>query len=108
MGDNGRMRKWFCFKEVESQEKYCLLGFIKGVVKLSAWLSLCIGVILFFVILIFGGGPDAPRITSLFGLLLGIIYFFMLYILACFIEIGVNIEANTKKATLLLGGRESK
>ena len=98
----------FKFDGIECDGRYCMLGWIKGLLKITSILSVILGVIFFFIILIFGGGPEAPRITSIFALLLGIIYFVMFYVISSLIEILVNIEENTKKTTLLLGEREKK
>lgn len=97
---------WFKFEGIECADGYQMLGIIKGLIKVFSWLSLFFGVFFFFVILIFGGGPDAPRMISILSLLLGLIYFVMFYLISSIIEILVHIEDNTKRTTLLLGGRE--
>ncbi len=55
---------------------------VKHIFQFFAWISLLIGVIFTFVILIGGGTPEAPRIMSFVALLLGIFYWSFFYMVA--------------------------
>ncbi|MBD3271450.1 MAG: hypothetical protein GF384_02785 [Elusimicrobia bacterium] len=96
----------FGFNCPDVDEQYRLLGFVKGMLIIMAWVFLVLFLIFTFIILLFGGGPDSHRIVSLFSLFMGIVYFLVSYSVAGLLEIGVNIQANTKKTTILLGGRQ--
>ena len=65
----------------------------KGLALISAVLGL-----VFFVIILVGGGTDqAPRATSILALILGAFYFLFFWTIAEVFGLLVRIEANTRK-----------
>ena len=73
--------------------KYIPLAF-KGLALISALL----GLVFFVIILVGGGTPDAPRITSLLALILGSFYLLFFWTIAEVIGLLIKIEANTRRA----------
>lgn len=65
-----------------------------------AGLSGLLGVIFFFIILIGGGTPEAPRVTSLLALALGFFYFVFFYFISEILRLLMAIESNTRKKGL--------
>lgn len=62
-----------------------------------AGISALLGVIFFFIILIGGGTPEAPRATSVLALALGFFYFVFFMFIAEILRLLVSIESNTRK-----------
>lgn len=62
-----------------ADKKYGFLRLSSTVFKILAWVVAILGALAFIVILVSGGTPGAPRITSVFALILGAIYFLILY-----------------------------
>ena len=62
-----------------------------------AGLSALLGVIFFFIILIGGGTPEAPRITSVLALALGFFYFVFFMFISEILRLLMSIESNTRK-----------
>lgn len=65
--------------------------------KVFAWVSAVVGFVVFLGVLIFGGGPQASKTTSLIFLVLGFAYFVFLYAAAEVIALLVRIEKNTRR-----------
>jgi hypothetical protein len=65
--------------------------------KVFGWVAGALGVVFFFVILIGGGTPDAPRATSLLALVLGVFYLVFFYTVSEVVRLLANIEENTRK-----------
>jgi len=51
----------------------------------------------FFIILIGGGTPEAPRATSVLALVLGFFYLVFFYTIAEVLALMMRIEQNTRK-----------
>jgi len=62
-----------------------------------AGISALLGVIFFFIILIGGGTPEAPRITSVLALALGFFYFVFFMFISEILRLLMSIESNTRK-----------
>ncbi|OGR83631.1 MAG: hypothetical protein A2902_03170 [Elusimicrobia bacterium RIFCSPLOWO2_01_FULL_64_13] len=75
-------------------------GKLKLVFRIFAWISAGFGVVFFFIILIGGGTPEAPRLTSLLALALGLFYFVFFYFIAEILRLLTNIDLNTRKKGL--------
>lgn len=80
---------------MEKKYKFLKVGSI--VFKVLAWIALALGIVSCIVILVGGGTPEAPRVTSLIGLLLGAIYFFLFHVAGCVIRILLDIKEEIKK-----------
>ena len=65
--------------------------------KVFAWIAAALGVVFFFIILIGGGTPEAPRATSVLALVLGFFYFVFFYTIAEVLGLLMRIEQNTRK-----------
>ena len=72
-------------------------GKLKLVFQIFAWISAVLGLVFFFIILIGGGTPEAPRATSVLALALGFFYFVFFYFIAEILRLLVSIESNTRK-----------
>lgn len=70
---------------------------IKLVFKVFAWIAAALGVVFFFIILIGGGTPEAPRATSILALVLGFFYFVFFYTISEVLGLLMRIEQNTRK-----------
>lgn len=70
---------------------------LKLAFQIFGWLAAVLGVVFFFVILIFGGSPEAPRSTSVLALGLGVFYFVFFFTVAEVIRLLSSIEENTRK-----------
>jgi hypothetical protein len=70
---------------------------LRWVLQLFAWLAAALGLVFFFIILIAGGGPDAPRVTSVLALVLGFFYFVFFHLVAEVLRLLIQIEVNTHK-----------
>jgi hypothetical protein len=70
---------------------------ISGVFKIFGWIAAALGVVFFFIILIGGGTPEAPRATSILALVLGFFYFVFFYTVSEVLGLLMRIEANTRK-----------
>jgi len=80
---------------MEKRDKFLKVGSV--IFKVLAWIALILGVVSCIVILVGGGTPEAPRVTSLIGLLLGAIYFFLFYTAGCVIRVLLDIKENIKR-----------
>lgn len=56
-----------------------------------------LGVVFFFIILVGGGSPEAPRITSVLALVLGAFYLVFFFLISEVLRLLVKIEQNTRK-----------
>ncbi len=65
--------------------------------KVFAWLAAALGVVFFFIILIGGGTPEAPRATSILALVLGFFYLVFFYTIAAIMGLLAQVEVNTRK-----------
>ncbi len=74
-----------------------LLNIIQLVFKVFAWIAAALGVAFFFIILIGGGTPEAPRATSILALVLGFFYLVFFYTIAEVLGLMIRIEQNTRK-----------
>jgi len=83
-------------------EKYKTLGLLRKTFKVLAFVSGGLGIIFFVIILIAGGAPETPRVTSLLALALGVIYFLLLYTVSEVLLLFSDIEENTRKTRELL------
>lgn len=70
---------------------------LKFVFQIFAWLSGGLGIVFFLIILIGGGTPEAPRVTSLLALALGFFYFVFFYLISEVLRLLMQIEVNTRK-----------
>ncbi len=84
------------------EEKYKALGLLRKTFKILAFIAGGVGFIFFVVILIAGGTPETPRVTSLLALALGVIYFLLLYTISEVLLLFSDIEENTRKTRELL------
>jgi len=83
-------------------EKYKTLGLLRKTFKVLAFVVGGLGIIFFVIILIAGGTPETPRATSLLALVLGVIYFLLLYTVSEVLLLFSDIEENTRKTRELL------
>ena len=83
-------------------EKYKTLGLLRKTFKVLAFVVGGLGFIFFVIILIAGGTPETPRVTSLLALALGVIYFLLLYTVSEVLLLFSDIEENTRKTRELL------
>ena len=74
-----------------------IIGKLKFVFQIFAWISAALGLVFFLIILIGGGTPEAPRVTSLLALALGFFYFVFFYLISEVIRLMIQIEINTRK-----------
>ncbi|HMU74831.1 MAG TPA: hypothetical protein PKB12_02015 [Elusimicrobiota bacterium] len=72
--------------------KYIPLAF-----KALALISAALGLVFFVIILIGGGTPDAPRVTSVLALILGFFYLLFFWTIAEVIGLLIKIESNTRR-----------
>ena len=77
-----------------------IAGKLKLVFQIFAWISAVLGLVFFFIILIGGGTPEAPRATSVLALALGFFYFVFFYFIAEILRLLMAIEANTKSHSM--------
>ncbi len=75
-------------------------GKLKLVFQIFAWISAVLGLVFFFIILIGGGTPEAPRATSVLALALGFFYFVFFYFISEILRLLVSIEANTRRGSM--------
>jgi len=73
---------------------------LKMIFQVFAWISAALGLVFFFIILIGGGSPDAPRATSLLALALGFFYLVFFYLISEVLRLLMQIEINTRKKNL--------
>jgi hypothetical protein len=64
-----------------------LNGLLPLVFRIFALTAVALGVVFFFIILIGGGTPDAPRATSILALVLGFFYFVFFWTIAYVINL---------------------
>ena len=60
------------------------------------WVSLAVGAIVTLVILIGGGGSDAPRAAGIVGILIGGVYFLIFKTIGGMIRLLLDIESRLK------------
>ncbi len=77
------------------QNKVLLI--VVKIMEILAWLVGGLGVLSFFIILIGGGQPGSPRGMSIVALLVGALYFAILYTFSGIVKLLMNIEENTRK-----------
>ena len=77
-----------------------IAGKLKLIFQIFAWISAALGLVFFFIILIGGGTPEAPRVTSLLALALGFFYFVFFYFISEILRLLMAIESNTRKKGL--------
>lgn len=77
-----------------------IAGKLKLIFQIFAWISVVLGLVFFFIILIGGGTPEAPRATSLLALALGFFYFVFFYLIAEVLKLLMQIEINTRRKGL--------
>lgn len=70
---------------------------LRLIFKIFAWISAVLGLVFFFIILIGGGTPEAPRVTSVLALALGFFYFVFFFFIAEILRLLMAIEMNTRK-----------
>ncbi len=73
---------------------------LKFVFQIFAWIAAALGLIFFFIILIGGGTPEAPRVTSLLALALGFFYFVFFYFISEILRLLMSIESNTRRGSM--------
>jgi len=83
-------------------EKYKTLGLLRKTFKVLAFVVGGLGIVFFIIILIAGGTPETPRVTSLLALALGVIYFISFYTISEVLLLFSDIEENTRKTKELL------
>lgn len=74
-----------------------ILNVVCTILKVLGWIGGGAGVLSFFIILIGGGGPTAPRTMSIVALFLGVTYFCMFWAISGVIKLLFDIRENTKK-----------
>jgi len=79
------------------EKTYKFLGTAATIFKVLAWISLTLGVISSFIILIGGGTPEAPRTTGFIGLLLGLVYFFIAFTTSEIITLLLDLKNKLEK-----------
>ena len=70
---------------------------LKLVFQVFAFISAALGLVFFFIILIGGGTPEAPRATSVLALVLGFFYFVFFFLISEFLRLLMQIESNTRR-----------
>ena len=70
---------------------------LKLVFQIFAYIAAVLGLVFFFIILIGGGTPEAPRVTSVLALVLGFFYFIFFYFISEILRLLVQIETNTRR-----------
>ena len=60
------------------------------------WLALVLGAVVTVVILIGGGGPDAPRAAAIVGILVGGVYFLIFKTIGGIVRLLLDIESRIK------------
>lgn len=73
------------------------LKYIPMAFKALALISAALGLVFFVIILIGGGTPDAPRVTSVLALILGFFYLLFFWTIAEVIGLLIKIESNTRR-----------
>ena len=70
---------------------------IRTALKVFGWLAGVLGIVFFVVILVGGGSPEAPRVTSVLALVLGFFYLVFFFLISEFLRLLIKIEENTRK-----------
>jgi len=83
-------------------EEYRAVELLRRAFKILAFIAGGLGIIFFVIILIAGGTPETPRVTSLLALALGIIYFLLFYSFSEVLHLFLGIEENTRRTKELL------
>ncbi|MFC2061456.1 hypothetical protein ACFLUV_02995 [Elusimicrobiota bacterium] len=79
------------------EDKYKILRLVVKIIEWLAYIVGVLGVISFFIILIGGGQPGSPRSMSIVALLVGVLYFAILYTFSGIVKLLLDIANNTKK-----------
>ncbi len=79
------------------EKSYKVLGIVVKVMEWLAYIVGVLGVISFFIILIGGGQPGSPRSMSIVALLVGALYFAILYTFSGIVKLLMDIAENTKR-----------
>ena len=77
-----------------------IAGKLKLIFQIFAWISAVLGIVFFFIIVIGGGTPEAPRATSVLALALGFFYFVFFYFISEILRILLAIESNTRRNSM--------
>ena len=75
---------------------YRFLRMSGRIFKILGWVSLVVGAIATIVIVIGGGGPDAPRAAGVIGILVGAVYFLIFKTIGEMIQLLLDIESRMK------------
>jgi hypothetical protein len=84
------------------EEKHRALRLLQITFKVLAFISVGVGLLFFFIILIGGGTPETPRATSILALVLGFIYLVLFYTVSVVLQLFSDIEQNTRQTKELL------
>ncbi len=79
------------------EKSYKVLGIVVKIMEWLAYIVGVLGVISFFIILIGGGQPGSPRSMSIVALLVGALYFAILYTFSGIVKLLMDIAENTKR-----------
>ena len=74
-----------------------VLKMVTVIMEILAWIVGALGVVSFFIILIGGGQPGSPRGMSIVALLVGALYFAILYTFAGIVRLLMEIAENTSR-----------
>lgn len=74
-----------------------VLTVVVKIMEVLAWIVGVLGVLSFFIILIGGGQPGSPRSMSVVALLVGALYFAILYTFSGVVKLLMEIAENTKR-----------
>ena len=79
------------------EKQYKVLRAVVTIMEILAWIVGSLGILSFFIILIGGGQPGSPRSMSLVALLVGTLYFAILYTFSGIVKLLLDIAGNTKR-----------
>ncbi len=79
------------------EKSYKVLGIVVKIMEWLAYIVGVLGVLSFFIILIGGGQPGSPRSMSIVALLVGALYFAILYTFSGIVKLLMEIAENTRK-----------
>ena len=74
-----------------------ILKIVVKIMEVLAWVVGALGILSFFIILIGGGQPGSPRSMSIVALLVGALYFAILYTFSGVVRLLMEISDNTKR-----------
>lgn len=78
-------------------EAYRMLRLSPLILKILGWVSLALGVVSAVMIIVGGGTPDVPRVMSALSLVVGVLYWFFLFVGAQLISAILEIRDSIKK-----------